>query len=105
NDPVYVEAAVGMAKRWMSSSESDADRIRAGFAQALCRPIEPDEFERLMLLLGRAKEHFETSPDSAKALLSDMPFVIEADVRPSELAAWSMVASAILNLDEMLMRP
>jgi hypothetical protein len=34
-----------------------------------------------------------------------MPFVIEADVRPSELAAWSMVASAILNLDEMLMRP
>jgi len=105
NDPVYVEAAVGMAKRWMSSSESDTDRIRAGFAQALCRPIEPDELERLMLLLGRAKEHFETSPDSAKALLSDMPFVIEADVRPSELAAWSMVASAILNLDEMLMRP
>jgi hypothetical protein len=58
-----------------------------------------------MLLLSRAKEHFEASPESAKALLSDIPFAIEGDVRPSELAAWSMVTSAILNLDEMLMRP
>ena len=105
NDPVYVEAAVGMAKRWMSSSDSQSDRIRTGFAQALCRPIEPDELERLMLLLSRAKEHFEASPDSAKALLSDIPFASEGEVRPSELAAWSMVTSAILNLDEMLMRP
>ncbi len=113
NDPVYVEASVAMAMRWMTSSQSDTDRMRVGFASALARPIDEAELQRLMLLLQRARKYFEASPDAAKALLSDMPFATrpegaaEDDSRFSavETAAWSMVTSAILNLDEMLTRP
>jgi hypothetical protein len=113
NDPVYVEASVAMAMRWMASSQSDTDRMRIGFASALARPIDEPELQRLMLLLGRARKYFEASPDAAKALLSDMPFATRPEGTKEddpqwaagELAAWSMVTSAILNLDEMLTRP
>jgi hypothetical protein len=102
-----------MAMRWMASSQSDTDRMRIGFASALARPIDEPELQRLMLLLGRARKYFEASPDAAKALLSDMPFATRPEGTKEddpqwaagELAAWSMVTSAILNLDEMLTRP
>ena len=105
NDPVYVEASIAMAIRWLAQTQSPTDRISQGFAAAMVRPIEASELDRLEKLLDRAREYFRQNPDSARALLADYPEKIDPKIEVQELAAWSMLTSALLNLDEFLTRP
>lgn len=105
NDPVYVEASIAMAIKWLSASESQTERIQKGFAATLVRPIQDSELDRLQILLSRAREYYRENPDAAKALISDYPVKIDERINPQELAAWSMLTSALLNLDEFLTRP
>jgi hypothetical protein len=105
NDPVYVEASIALATNWLSQSRSDTDRIQRGFASVLIRPIEPAELDRLEKLLGRARAYFKENTEAANALLSDYPLKIDSDLDRLEIAAWSMLTSTLLNLDEFLTRP
>lgn len=105
NDPVYVDASIAMAMRWINDTQSETERIQKGFASAIVRPIEPIELDRLLKLLTRAKEYYRENPDAAKALLSDYPNPIDPKFDQQEIAAWSMLASTLLNLDEFLTRP
>jgi hypothetical protein len=105
NDPVYVEASIAMAIRWLAQTQSPIDRISQGFAAAMVRPIEASELDRFEKLLDRAREYFRQNPDSARALLADYPEKIDPTIDVQELAAWSMLTSALLNLDEFLTRP
>jgi hypothetical protein len=105
NDPVYVEASIAMAIRWLAQTQSPIDRISQGFAAAMVRPIEASELDRFEKLLDRAREYFRQNPDSARALLADYPESIDPTIDVQELAAWSMLTSALLNLDEFLTRP
>jgi hypothetical protein len=105
NDPVYVEASIAMAIRWLAQTQSPIDRISQGFAGAMVRPIEASELDRFEKLLDRAREYFRQNPDSARALLADYPEKIDPTIDVQELAAWSMLTSALLNLDEFLTRP
>jgi hypothetical protein len=105
NDPVYVEASIAMAIRWLAQTQSPIDRISQGFAGAMVRPIEASELDRFEKLLDRAREYFRQNPDSARALLADYPKSIDPTIDVQELAAWSMLTSALLNLDEFLTRP
>jgi len=79
NDPTYLEAARGLAAQALGES-SDDDRIVRAFRTALSR--RPAEAELAVL----------------RRLLREQRALYAAD----ELAAWTMVASAILNLDETL---
>ena len=105
NDPVYVEASIAMAIRWLAQTQSPIDRISQGFAAAMVRPIEASELDRFEKLLDRAREYFHQNPDSARALLANYPESIDPTIDVQELAAWSMLTSALLNLDEFLTRP
>jgi hypothetical protein len=89
----------------LSRSSSDTDRIQRGFASVLIRPIEPAELDRLEKLLGRARAYFKENPQAASALLADYPLKINANLDRLEIAAWSMLTSTMLNLDEFLTRP
>jgi len=105
NDPVYVEASIALATDWLSRASEDTDRIQRGFASVLIRPIEPAELDRLEKLLGRARAYFKENPQAASALLADYPLKINANLDRLEIAAWSMLTSTMLNLDEFLTRP
>jgi hypothetical protein len=105
NDPVYVEASIAMALRWMDNSQSETERIGKGFLSTLVRPIEPSELDRLQKLLGTSRQYFRENPDAAKLLLSEYPLKIDESINPQELASWAMLTSALLNLDEFLTRP
>lgn len=105
NDPVYVEASIAMAVGMLSGSQSEAERIRKGFASVLVRPIEPSELDRLQKLLNRARDYYRENPDAARALVTDYPIPIDPNINPQELAAWAMLTSTLLNLDEFLTRP
>lgn len=105
NDPVYVEASIAMAIRWRELGSDDETRLKKGFQEALARPIAPLEIGKLRDLLQRARIHFQNHTDAATEFLSEYPLAIDKSIQSAELAAWASVTSAVLSLDELLMRP
>lgn len=105
NDPVFTEASIAMARLWLRSASSDSERLRWGFFNTLGRPMRDVEAKPLSELLQRARAHYAAEPEAASELLADFPSAEPDASTKVDLAAWSMVTSAMLNLDEFLMRP
>ena len=103
NDPTFVEAARVLAQRVLSEAGGDpAARIRHAFRLATARQPAPAELQALRDLVQKQLALYRRNPKSAKELLSvgESPWDHQRD--PAELAAWTTVASAILNLDETI---
>jgi hypothetical protein len=93
NDPTYIEAARALAVR-MTEAEKTADgRIRYAFRLAMSREPKPEEIRILRELEQKEAKHYAADPEAAAKL---------AKSDRTELAAWTTVASSILNLDEMI---
>jgi Protein of unknown function (DUF1553)/Protein of unknown function (DUF1549)/Planctomycete cytochrome C len=101
NDPVMVEAARGLAKRVVTTDSadttlsSDAERVGRMVRIALVREARPNEIDTLLSLFASERDRLTRDRDATKSL---------AGVDDPRLAAWTSVASAILNLDEFLTR-
>jgi hypothetical protein len=105
NDPTFVEAAQAFAVRIINESQSPlaADRIQFAMRAALNRSADEEETQLLSKLLTAATEDAQQPlnlPKPSSAGLSDLP----TDIDPAELTAWTLVARAILNLDEFITR-
>lgn len=105
NDPTYVEAARVFAARTMPrAGRSPEAGIRWAFERAVARP--PTDGERALLadLWRREVTRFRADPPAAAALASvgESPRPRGLDV--AELAAWTSVTRAILNLHETITR-
>ena len=103
NDPTYVEAARSLAQRTLQSAgPNPADRVDYAFRLATAR--KPDAQERHILLdLAKKKlADYQHDPDAAAKLISVGESKADDHLRAGELAAWTTVASAILNLDETI---
>jgi hypothetical protein len=104
NDPVYIEAAQALARRVLAEPGSLDERLEAALSQTLVRPIDAEEVAVLRRLFEQASEALRDQPDQAKALATEPIGPAPDGSDPVELAAWTVVANAILNLDEFLMR-
>jgi hypothetical protein len=104
NDPVYIEAAQGLARRMMRSGGSTAEKIRRGFEYCLERPPREKEVNRLAALFGEATAEYARIPAEKARQLSGADEKTESS-EAIELAAWTTVANVLLNLDETLMKP
>jgi hypothetical protein len=104
NDPVYVEAAQGLARRMARAGPSAAEKAAHGFRLVLARPPRPEELERLVKLLEDSRAKLAGDPEKAKALATAPigPAPEGADL--AELAAWTVVGNVLLNLDETVMK-
>jgi hypothetical protein len=108
NDPVYIEAAQALARRMVREGGPDAaGRAARGFRLVLARRPQPAEVARLVRLHGEALADYRSRPDAAVKMATDPLGPIPGDLRiePADLAAWSVVANVILNLDEAFMCP
>jgi hypothetical protein len=104
NDPVYIEAAQALGRNMFKAADSNAGRIEFGLKAALCRPIQAGEIEVLQKLHDKALEIFKSQPEAAKKMATEPLGALPEGMDVTEMAAWSVVANAILNLDEFLMR-
>ena len=68
----------------------------------LSRPLDKDEEAILDSSRKAFAQRFEAQPQSAKDLLAVGETHADPSLNPRELAAWTMVASQFLNLDEFL---
>jgi hypothetical protein len=104
NDPVYIEAAQALGRSLFQSADSNTGRIEYGLKAALCRPIDADEIQILQKLHEKAVAIFKLQPESAIKMATDPLGALPEGMDPAEMAAWTVVANSILNLDEFLMR-
>ena len=103
NDPQFVEAARALAERVLGESDL-TDRLRADRMWRLClgRFASPQELDDLTTAFQEEKEFFESDLDAAEGLIAIGDSEAMADLDRSELAAWTTVASLLLNLDEVV---
>jgi hypothetical protein len=108
NDPVYVEAAQALARRMVREGGStDVDRATRGFRLVLARMPSAAESDRLVRLHADALADFRTDATRAKKMATEPLGPVPTDLAADEadLAAWTVVANVILNLDESFMCP
>jgi hypothetical protein len=105
NDPTYVEAARVFAQRILSHGGDDlAQRIRYAWRLALGRDPRPQESAVLGELYAKHKADYTADRKSAEALLAEGIATHPKEMDPVELAAWTSVSRAILNLHETITR-
>jgi hypothetical protein len=100
NDVTYVEAARKLAERMLLEGGAEAaERIDYGFRLVLARHPRAAEAEALQAALADFVKDYQGDREAAKALLG-VGESRTAKVDQRELAAYTAVASLILNLDE-----
>jgi hypothetical protein len=103
NDPTYVEASRMFAERDLrEAGQGTAQRIKYAFRLATDRDPSPKETEILEGLYKKEMVHYDTDKKAAEKLLAIGEMKRDPKMDPSELAAWTMVASTILNMDETI---
>ncbi len=101
NDEQFVEAARGLATRILSAElASDRERVRFGLRSAVAREPDAEDVRPLLELLEDARAHYANDPDAAAALLAVGASPVAGEFDAAELAAWTVVANLLLNLDE-----
>lgn len=104
DDPVYLEAAAGLARRMVTDAANANACVERGLRLALIRPLRPGEAVPLLALQRDAEMAFVAAPEKANALLKSSRATLPAHVSKAAFAAWIVTANAILNLDEVLSR-
>jgi hypothetical protein len=103
NDPQFVEAARAFAYRLiLEGGSSPRDRLVHGFQMVTARPPQRAELRILLETYEHQLAAFRADRMAAERFLSVGTFRPGAEVDPVELAAWSAMASLLLNLDESL---
>ncbi len=95
NEPQFLEAARALAARARAAGADDPARLDHAFRLVLVRAPTAPERQCLLDLLARQRAHFAAQPADAERL------VRAAD---PELAAWTSVSRALLNLHETITR-
>ena len=103
NDPAFVEAARAFAERIMKQGgDSDQQRVAYAFRLATGRHSTADEREVLLEEFHARLNTFNVDVQAAEKLLGIGELPCDESLDKSRLAAWTMVARIILNLDETI---
>jgi len=103
NDVQWVEAARALAERVIrEGGPSREQRINRLGLILLSRVPPPQMSAVLEKSLSEMQKHYTANPKAARALVSIGEKMRDSSIREPELAAWTMIASEMLNLDETL---
>ena len=105
NDPTYVEASRKLAERILTEGGDTADsRIDFLFRLATARRPSDREHGILMALLRSQEQKYREDSKAADQLLKVGESSFNSKLPKDQLAAWTTMASAVLNLDEAVTR-
>ena len=103
NDVTFVEAARGFAERMIrEGGHSLEERLRWGFRLCLSRHPKDEELTVLIAGVKANLEKYRDDTKSASELIKAGESMIDAKLDLSELAAFTVAASLMLNLDESI---
>ncbi len=105
NDPTFVEAAKAFAARILKEGgNTDESRITFAFRHATSRPPDDSEQSVLLSLLADSRTDYLRDEPSAQKLVTTGLTPPASSAPARELAAWTTVARALLNLHETTTR-
>jgi mono/diheme cytochrome c family protein len=103
NDVTYLETARVLAEHMMTEGgTTPAERIAFAFHRATARDLSAAESRTLLDSFQYYRDAYQTDSDAARKLVSHGEYPRNEKLNVSELAAYTTVASLILNLDELL---
>jgi hypothetical protein len=103
NDPQFVEAARALAQSALEHGGETAElQIDYLSRRLLARPFRPEELAVVQTSLARLSAFYQSNPDEAVRLLSVGESRPDPILAPPTLAAWTMLANELMNLDEFL---
>lgn len=102
NDPAYVEAARHLGVRMIQHKKTAKERLAFGFRLLTARQPTSSELSTLQSALEKFEAKYEQDQEAAKKLISVGESPANAKLNPAEQAAYTMIASLLLNLDETL---
>lgn len=107
NDPAMIDAAVAFAAALLNFEQQETSEAKIKRAFQLTVSRQPDSFELTSLskLLDSEIQHYRSQPQDAHKLLDtiDKNIAVES-VNPQQLAAWTTLTRALLNLQETVTR-
>ncbi|MDQ3685083.1 MAG: PSD1 and planctomycete cytochrome C domain-containing protein [Acidobacteriota bacterium] len=100
NDPAFFEMARALAGRVIREAAPDLrERIIYGFRLCVSRRPKEAEVEQLIALYNEQLQHFTKEASAAEKVVK-MSDAVSGTASAPEMAAWTMVANVLLNLDE-----
>jgi hypothetical protein len=96
NDPVYLEAAQRLAVKMKKSGAKPEQQLAEGYRLLTFQPINDKYLDLLMGIYTDSRKAFKQKPAEIKNMLSD------STERSAELAALTVSANVLLNLDAVL---
>ena len=103
NDVTYIEAARALGQRMLvEGGASTESRLKFAFRVVLARDPSPQEAKILTSGFARRLAHYQANKADAVKLIGDGDLKNPSSLDPANLAAYTLVASTILNLDETI---
>jgi hypothetical protein len=99
NDEQFVEAARVLAQRTLAAPGDDAARVVTLLRRCTGRAPDAATVERLVQKLIEFRRRYEAAPADAEKLVKVGMAPVSQEAPLAELAAWTLIASAVLNLD------
>ena len=105
NEVTFVEAARRLAERILTEGgKSSAERLVFGFQLVTARKPTADEVKILQEGLNEDLARFSAESAGSESLLAFGDAKSSSALNKAELAAWTMTANVLLNLDEVVTR-
>ncbi|MGC6566101.1 MAG: DUF1553 domain-containing protein, partial [Akkermansiaceae bacterium] len=102
NDPQFLESSRALATLAIKSSDSFSQRLDLITLRLISRTLTNDEQAIVRKTLDHNLKRYRENPDLAEQLITIGESKPDASIAKDELAAWTLVASQIFNLDETL---
>ncbi len=103
NDVQFVEAARMLAQRTLKQAgATPAERLDFLSRRLLARAFTPEEARIVENSLAGLTGFYQAHPAEAQQLIAVGESKADAALAPAELAAWTMLANELFNLDEVL---
>ena len=97
-----VEKPGGISATLINTVNIEDYRINFMAKRLLARPFRPDEMNVARKSLARLQAFYASHPKEAQELITTGESKPDATVKPETLAAWTMLANQLMNLDEVL---
>jgi hypothetical protein len=104
NDEQFVEAARVLAEHSLDEAGGERERLVRMFRRCTGRVPEDAELELLEHSLSGFRARYEAARADAEKLVATGTAPVPTNVDAAELAAWTMIASSLLNLDATIVR-
>jgi len=105
NDVQHFEAARGFAERILSEGgPTPESRITFAYRTVLSRTPDSDELQIVRKALDDFLARYRSSEKDANAAIHVGESTIRSHAKPAELAAYTLIANLVLNLDETVTR-